>query len=67
MKSWFSSTFAQVMITVMITVVRGRPMPLKNPSTPHTATPSGAPATRGTQKRAAVSSMCWLMPKGARM
>jgi hypothetical protein len=43
------------MMTVMITVVRGRPMPLKKPSTAQTATPSGAPATRGSQKREAVA------------
>ena len=47
--SWFSTTLTPATIAVVITVIRGRDTPLKNPSTAHSATPSGAPSMRGHQ------------------
>jgi hypothetical protein len=49
MNTWFSTAFNTPTMAVVITVTRGRDTPLKNPSTAHNATPSGAPSIRGHQ------------------
>ena len=56
MNSWFSTTFTRPTIAVVMTVTRGRDTPLKNPSSAHSATPSGAPSMRGHQYSSALRS-----------
>ena len=64
MNSWFSSALASVVTRVIHSVRRGRPMPLKNPSVAHTAAPTNAPPTRGSQKAAASCSICGVKAEG---
>ena len=67
MNSWFKSALATVVTTVIRSVTRGRPMPLKNPNMAHPAAPTQAPPTRGNQN-AAASCSTWLSnPNGARI
>src|SRR5580693_2085393 len=65
MNHWFSNALATATPNVMRKVTPGRPMPLKNPSKDHSATPSGAPSMRGPQYASAMSSVGAAMPKGA--
>ena len=67
MNSWLSAALVSVVTSVMSSVMRGRPMPLKNPSSAHTAAPAEAPATRGYQNVAARSSTRGSKPKGTRI
>ena len=56
MKTWFRIALLKATTAVAIRVTRGRPMPLKNPSTAQVAAPKNEPATRGNQKSAASCS-----------
>ena len=51
----------------MKSVMAGRPIPLKNPSTEYSAMPSGAPSIRGNQYSSARFSVDDGMPNGVKM
>ncbi len=63
--TWFSTAFTTPTRAVVMTVARGRDTPLKNPSSAHSATPSGAPSMRGHQYSSASRSTAGSRPKGA--
>ena len=65
MNTWFSAAFTTATSAVVITVTRGREMPLKNPSTAHSATPIGAPSMRGCQNSSACRCTSASRPNGA--
>ena len=65
MNSWLSTALMTATRPVVITAMRGREMPLKNPSTAQSATPSGAPSMRGCQNAMACSETSGARPKGA--
>ena len=65
MNTWFSAAFTIATSAVAITVTRGREMPLKNPSTAHSATPIGAPSMRGAQNSSARRWISSSRPNGA--
>ena len=67
MNSWLSTALVEVVNSVIASVTRGRPTPLKKPNIAHTAAPTNAPPMRGNQKAAASRSICGSKPKGARI
>ena len=54
-------------MSVMRSVMAGRPMPLKKPSSDHSAMPSGAASMRGNQYARARSRVSLGMPKGEKI
>ena len=64
MNSSLKTAFVAAMTAVTSSVTRGRPMPLKNPSSAQTPAPKQEPPTRGSQNAAARSTMPGGRPNG---
>ena len=67
MKSQLSTALITATSAVVITAMRGREMPLKKPSTAHSATPSGAPSMRGSQNASPCAETSGVSPNGPKM
>ena len=67
MNTSFSTAFTRATSVLVITVMRGREMPLKKPRIAQSATPIGAPIIRGHQKATACCCTSASRPNGARI